>query len=385
MRLNLGKCRDGWDARETLKGAGTIPDDLRLFRLRFEGAGADKQALPMRTLVQAIERLQRIVYLLAKCQGREKLGKRVRFSRDIENKFELSCGIPEKGSYVFPVEIGIPAAPMSFNDDRSLELDQIREVAGKFHGVTKAVRSGNIELLREVVPDPDYHASLLEAYEQALRPDQSGVSLSIEDSGCRKMIDSKMAMGSIAPMLSSLPDALAHINDDAPKFSCITGEMVRIKFPQRLLGIKPLRGRIVDAIYDEEFERIVLRNRRHPIQVIGKSVGDGKKNAVVEVVDVVEIHEDQIEIRKFEFDNDLYVANPPLNFRVKFDPECKLYDLRGEFGIILSAPSRIDLMENLNDALRLLWDEYAKEDPERLSGDAQDLRNEINNRLRKWS
>ena len=357
-----------------------------MFRLRFEGAVADKQLLPTRTLVQAIRHLQQIVYLLAKCQSGEKLGQRIRFSRDIENNFELSCGIPEKGSYVFPMEIGAPAASMSFyDDDRILEIDQIGDVARKFHGATKAVGSGDIGSLREVVPDPDYHAFLLDAYKQALQPDRSGVSLSIEDSGCRKMIDSKTAMESIDSMLSSLPNTLADKNDDAPKFSCITGEVVRVKFPRRVLGIKPPGGRIVDAIYDEKFESIVLRNRRQPIQVIGRPIDDGENASLVEIADIVEIHEDRIEIRKFEFDDDLYIADPPLRFRVKSDPENTLYDLRGEFGIILGARSRIDLMKDLNDTLRMLWEEYAKEDPERLSGDAQDLRDEINNRFRKWS
>ena len=98
----------------------------------------------------------------------------------------------------------------------------------------------------------------------------------------------------------------------------------------------------------------------------------------------MEIHQDRIEIRKFEFDDDLYIADPPLRFRVKSDSESKLYDLRGEFGIILGARSQTDLMGDLNDTIRVLWEEYAKEDPERLSGDAQDLRDEINSRFRKW-
>ena len=342
----------------------------------------------MRTLVQAIQNLQQIVYLLAKCQSGEKLGQRIRFSRDIEDDFELSCGIPEKGSYVFPVEIGsVGVLRPFFDNDQILGIDQIGEVGRKFHGATKAVRSGDIELLREVVPDPDYHTSLLKAYAHALQPDRPGVSLSIEDSGRRKMIDSKTAMESIDLMFSRLRDTLelADESGDAPKFSCITGEVVRVRFPQRLLGIKPPRGGIVNAIYGEEFEQIVLRNRRRPVQVIGKSIVDNRNNFLVEVADIVEINEDHIEIGKFEFDNDLYIADPPLRFRVKSDPENELHDLRGEFGIILGARSRIDLMEDLNDTLRMLWDEYAKEDPEKLSGDARDLRNEIKSRFRRWS
>ena len=344
--------------------------------------------------MQAIEHLQQIVYLLAKCQSGEKLGQRVRFSQDMKNHFELSCGIPEKGSYIFPIEIGGQDALTSFYDDTQIpEIDQVREVdytwevARKFHGATKAVGSGDIGLLHEAAPDPDYHRALLDAYKQALQPDRSGVSLSIEDGDRRKMIDSKTAMESIDLMLSSLPDTMesADEDDDAPKFSCITGKVVRVDFPQRLLGIKPPRGRIFDAIYGEEFEQVVLRNRRQLVQVIGKPMADEGNASLIEVTDIVEIHENRIEIGKFEFDDDLYIADPPLRFPVKFDPESELYDLRGEFGIILGARSQIDLMEDLNDTLRMLWEEYAKEDPERLSGDARELRDEINCRFRKWS
>ena len=338
--------------------------------------------------MQAIKHLQRIVYLLAKSQNGEKLGRRVRFSLDIENKFELSCGIPEKGSYVFPVEIGgqVFLRP-SRNEDQLLKNDEIRDVARRFHQATKAVGSGDIELLREAVPDPDYHGPQLNAYAQALQSGWSDVSLSIEDSGRRKMIDSKMAMESIGLMISSLPDTLklADENDNAFKFSCITGEVVRVNFSQRILGIKPPGGRIVDAIYGEEFEQIVLRNGRRQILVIGKSIADKGNASLIEVTGIFEIHENRIEIGKFEFGDDLCIADPPLHFSVKFDPESELYDLRGEFGIILGARSQIDLMEDLNDTLRMLWEEYAKEEPERLSGDARELRDEIKSRVRKWS
>ena len=59
----------------------------------------------------------------------------------------------------------------------------------------------------------------------------------------------------------------------------------------------------------------------------------------------------------------------------------KLYDLDEEFGISVSASSRSDLHHELHEALSMLWIEYGKESPDRLSPKARRLRTDLRKRL----
>ena len=89
-----------------------------------------------------------------------------------------------------------------------------------------------------------------------------------------------------------------------------------------------------------------------------------------------------IEIQDLILCNVRYQADPPLRFQVSVDRN-RIYCLRGDFGIELSAESRPELEEALDSTLDMLWEEYAQERPERLSGDARRLRFALLDRIRR--
>lgn len=90
-----------------------------------------------------------------------------------------------------------------------------------------------------------------------------------------------------------------------------------------------------------------------------------------------------IEKRDLAFRNVRYRADPPLRFRIGFHNADRLYDLRGDFGIEISAETRPDLEEALDSTLDMLWSEYALEQPENLSTDARTLRKALRGRIRE--
>ncbi|MCZ0945032.1 MAG: hypothetical protein OXJ53_18425 [Gammaproteobacteria bacterium] len=89
-----------------------------------------------------------------------------------------------------------------------------------------------------------------------------------------------------------------------------------------------------------------------------------------------------IELKELSLGNVPYRAGPPLRFHVTYDAENQLYDLDGDFEITLSAKSRPELLRELHAVLSMLWVDYAKEEPKRLSPKARDLRTELLGRLR---
>ena len=93
-----------------------------------------------------------------------------------------------------------------------------------------------------------------------------------------------------------------------------------------------------------------------------------------------------IERRDLVFDNVRYQAEPPLRFQVSVDRvrwNWIYYIEDGDFGIELSAESRQELEDALDSTLDMLWEEYAQERPERLSGDARRLRLALLDRIRR--
>ena len=89
--------------------------------------------------------------------------------------------------------------------------------------------------------------------------------------------------------------------------------------------------------------------------------------------DFVILDEGDIELRQLSLYNVLYRADLPLRFHVTYDAEGQLYDLDGDFEISLSANSRPQLLQELNEVLSMLWIDYAQEEPERFSPKARDL------------
>lgn len=96
---------------------------------------------------------------------------------------------------------------------------------------------------------------------------------------------------------------------------------------------------------------------------------------------VSEVNERPIERGGFSVGERSYVAAPPLRFNVAFNRGDRLYELAGDFDIVLTSATRAELEELLDDTLRMLWREYAEEDPAALSSKALELRSQIYSRI----
>ncbi|MGI8569053.1 MAG: hypothetical protein ACR2KT_08260 [Methylocella sp.] len=79
---------------------------LPVFHLHFEGEAARGHTLPAPALVQAIEALQRSIYLLAMAYQGYELKQRARVNYELERKYALVFSIPEEGGYDLPYKVG---------------------------------------------------------------------------------------------------------------------------------------------------------------------------------------------------------------------------------------------------------------------------------------
>lgn len=341
---------------------------VRSFSIHFDGEDADAHVLPAPVLIESIAQIQRIVLLLAKMHRREPLRQRASFSRALRDDFALLCHLPEAGSYAFPVEIGHQSGNVAPSD--------LINVCELFHRITGAVGGEDAPALQKIVTDTRYLGFLADAYRKAQPSPQSGVSLSIEDHRHRRILDGRRPLRALDAQPLSPPE---RVSDET-----ISGLLVGMDFRKRNVRLMRLDGKVITVGYDDDAERPLLDHRRGWITLSGDVMYDSNRKpvSVKHARDFVTLDEGDIELRELSLYNVLYRADPPLRFHVTYDAEDQLYDLDGDFEVSLSADSRPQLLQELNEVLSMLWIDYAQEEPERLSPKARDLRAELLDRLR---
>ena len=137
--------------------------------------------------------------------------------------------------------------------------------------------------------------------------------------------------------------------------------------------------------FDDPHELIAAIRRIVHVSVESTRIVEGLPEPVTmkEVYEITKVDESPIEMNELTIYNTRYRASPRLHFNVSFDQEEHLYDLEGDFGITLSAEARPELESALYETLAMLWSEYAREQPQRLSPQAKRMREELRSRIRE--
>ena len=300
-----------------------MPDhgDPQLFRLHFKGAGTEGHTLPAALLVRAINSVQRIVRLL---DGFDRVRQSVQYQDYLSEKHLR-----------YQSQDYLPAKHLRYLVSRKIrnrfELFFQMPEKGSFalpvaigRSQRYGVRSTDVEL--ETVGNTFYQFT-------------EAIGMVNLDRLCEIVPDSDYRELLIQDYRSALPPMDTRI----------------------ALSIEDGYGR---PILDGEIARACIKELELLHEVIEHEV---------------------IERRDLMFCNVRYQADPPLRFQVNLDRDRRnrIYDLRGEFGIELSAESLSELEEALDSTLDMLWEEYAQEYPERLSGDAHRLKLALLDRIRR--
>lgn len=339
----------------------------RLFWLHFEGAGTDSNALPAQVLAKSLQQVQRIVHLLAKIhQGGPFEG--VQIPNEIRSRFGLMCKPPQEGSFDLPVEMSDLSNQASefqgYNDQEAVYCS--------FQEVTRAIGKGNGEDFQQLVPDVRFQDALIKAYKSAQPPKQIGIVLSIKDGSQKTILDGRTFQSAYNQLYSR-----RNLDVISRGSEYVIGLLIGMDFSRRRMQIKSSCDYALKAEYDERFEARLCEFRNKLVRVHGRVCCDGNGQPI-RLTDIDEVLDGSIlEYSEVALRNIPYKAEPPLTFEVKFDHEHHLYELRGEFNIVISAKSFSELRESLDAELDMLWVEYAKEDPQALSLDARELREQL--------
>jgi hypothetical protein len=345
--------------------------DERNIRLHFEGPRAAGHTVPAQVMVRALENVQQIVYLLAKQERGDVMKQRARVSREIEKTFALICQVPENGGYALPQEIGDPS------DDFFDEVE-IKSVADKFTKLSEAIETGNITEVSQLVSDQVYRSAILKRYKAAQPPKRSGLVLSIEDYKQRRLLGGKDAIDKIEHIESA-----GKVHELGETLGYLIGTLVKMDFVQKSLSLKLLSGRTVQAFYQDDFEPTLLENARGQIQIHGNIQYDEKNDPtlVSDVDEVIELDLSTITIKEFECRNQSLLVSPALSFDIDLDEESGIMSCSSDFGILVCAETRSALEDEIEEALRMLWIEYAQEKDDLLAPKALMLAKELRKRI----
>lgn len=348
-------------------------DQERNIRLHFEGPKTAGHTLPAQTLVRSMENVQRIIYLLAKLTRGEALGQRARFNHELERVYSLVCKVPEDGGYALPQVIG--------DDSQGLfDATEISAVAEKFKKVCLAIEGSDVQSLRSLLPDGGYRSAILKSYKAAQPQKRSGIVLSIEDFRKKPILS---GIGISAKIEAIEAAEVEHFLGETPGY--LTGTLTRMDFVERWLQLKLFNGRTIQASYANAYEPVLLENARDIIQIHGdiQLSADGEPIAVQNVDEVVELDISDAVVKYFDVSDVRIEVTPPVIFEVQFDEESSLLSAQGDFGIIVFAETRSALEDEIDEALRMLWLEYADEDAEKLSGAARLLKSSLIARFKR--
>jgi hypothetical protein len=339
------------------------------FHLHFEGENALVRAhkVPATALIQAVQALQRVVHLLAVNYEGGEIKQRLRVSRQMERKYAVVCGVPQDGGYDLPYSIG----------DRShglLDAQDLEAVVGIYTDVLHAVEAEDVTGFRRAVPTASVRRAIAAELKKMQPPPRTGLYVNIEAADGATLLNGKTAIERLNPLISEASPTIIHP-------MVVTGRLDALEFQTRTLRIQLPNGRLLSGTYGEDFEPVLVENRREWIQVRGEAIlnDDDSLKTLNNISEIIEVDVSPIEVTTFGFSGQTLEATKPVNIRVSFNPEDGIYVAEGDFHLFTTADTREELEEAVNEALAFLWREYAEADARTLSSDAKLLQEDLRN------
>jgi hypothetical protein len=336
------------------------------FHLHFEGEAARGHSVPGSALAQAIESLQRSIHLLAIAREGLDFKERLRISYELERKYAIIVEVPEDGGYDIPYVIGNAVGTLFDPQDISLVTKQHQDTLA-------AVQANDLQALKRIIPLAPIRRQVMIALKKMQPPKRMGLVVSIEDYRHSKLLDGHTAAARLAPMLNEPVTPGVH-----PRV--VTGRLDALDFQSRKLSLQLPNGRRLDCTYNDDFEPVLLENPREWIQVRGEAVLNEDDNLIAlnNITEIIEVDDRPVTVDSLTVDGVTLTVMRPLAFPVAFEPGEGIYTATGDFHMLVSTETRVELENSVLDALAFLWREYAAADARTLTADAMALREQLN-------
>ena len=200
---------------------------------------------------------------------------------------------------------------------------------------------------------------------------RSGYRFAIQNGDGRTFFDAHTALPHIQEILRPGQEPIETT-------SVVTGKFSRVDFEARKLEIlHPATNTMLDCLYQDDVEPLLLNNPRELIQVVGtvELNADGAPMRITDVQEILEVDLSPITVRQVPLEEGSLVALQPVMLTPVLSETKQFYEIdNGDLGISLIAFTRDELIDALNEEIAVLWAEYAQESDEKLTDGAQALK-----------
>jgi hypothetical protein len=353
----------------------TQPQDVAT--LRLFGADAEQNSVPFDVLARVLEGMQHVVYLLASAAD-PRLTARQRFkpSQEVKQRYQLRAEVPQAGSYAVPLTIGSPELPLPLSTEVTPAA-----ILAKLDEAFQAVATGAQDTLRQVIPDAAFRTRVMRHLTAFLPKAGERWAFGFKRSTGNEVELNHRAARQISEWLQ------AEVAGDEAVLSVI-GELQEINFAEhKLLVLYRPTSTPIECLYDPDIEETMIASRRDNVQVTGRFELDGNGNprkltdvTRIDVVDLSPLVLEEVELgeRVLKFDQPV-VLHPSLD-----EETGQLYVVEDpDLGLDAFGYTRDELLDEVNSQLLTLWDEYANEEPDKLTASARRLRDRLRTRIRE--
>lgn len=333
------------------------PDGKTSFSLHIEGGLENGDTVPAGVLAQILNNAQRAFELIGVHVEGGTVRERARISAATRSRFQLVCRLPKQGCYAVPVELG----------GKDLLAEHVTAAMDIFRKMVEGISQRDTARIKEALPDYGLRYRVLEAIR--------GMSPRAGDKWSLKLWDAAdFEFGELdTESDTTIRDAIVPI-EEREASQVVTGVLTNINFTDRIVTIiYPPTKRLMDCVYDEAVEELLIENRRGLIQVTGQVVLDdaGVPKKIIDVNDIRELDLSALVIDSVKAGNLVLKASKGITLEPETDETQQLICVtHPELGIEAYARTREGLVADLNEQIGMLWQEYAKADDTTLDGEA---------------
>lgn len=333
------------------------------FSFHIHSSDPQAHAVPATVLVRILENAQRAFELIGvQVEGRE-IRERARVPAATAKRFQLICHTPEVGSYAVPVSVG-DAVDLS-------QAEMSQKAMSIFKDVMRQVSSRNADALARMLPDQRLRRRVLESIKGMAPRVESDWTLDFRDS-------ERSTFATLDTETVPFVEATLVPTEQREASKVVTGELTSIDFAARKVSIiYPPTSKTLECIYEEAVEDFLYEKRRDLIQVTGRVLLDseGAPKQMIDVTDIRDLDTSPLTVHGIRTPVLSLKANTPLRLDIEMDNTKQLLCvIHPELGIDVFATNRERLLNELQEQLVMLWNEYALASDNELDMPAQRMK-----------
>lgn len=342
----------------------TTFDGKAKFSLHIEGGLEEGDAVPAIVLSQILTNAQRSFDLIGvHIEGRT-VRERARIPSTTKSRFQLVCKLPIPGCYAIPIELG----------GKDLLADHIENAMNVFKTIIEGITKRDTKRICDALPDEGLRHRLLESIRGMAPRADAKWSLKFWDASDIEfgLLDTQSDEAIRSAIIPAAERATSQV---------VTGVLTNINFTDRVVTIiYPPTQRLMECVYDEAVEELLIENRRGLIQVTGQVVLDeeGVPKKIIDVNDIRELDLSMMVVDRIRFNHlDLRLKESLALVPTMDETSQFLCVTKDDLGIDVFARTREELVDELKQQIAMLWEEYARANDDDLDIEAIKLKKDL--------